>query len=202
MDQCQKTFKESVFEAFAAYSAATASKQPGGVQPSSVPILPPVSDDVSFQPMLRYSPDTFFLKQPMGLTEHTCAPSVPSDNDVLLQTLSLYTRRLNPTFTSENQRLLLEEVLKARHENILAVLPTGAGKSIAIFGPLLVQSTGLSVVITPYTALRYQLTEQAKAFDIKHLVWSQRNTSGSPYPLSVRLVIMIADDLFTEEAKT
>jgi hypothetical protein len=55
-------------------------------------------------------------------------------------------------------------------------------------------------VVTCYTALRRQLAQQAASYGIKHLVWSDRNSPGSPDPASVRLVIMITDDLSTSDA--
>jgi superfamily II DNA or RNA helicase len=121
------------------------------------------------------------------------------DDETLLCALSLYTRRAGSTFTSNNQKRLLEAVLTGEHESVLAVLPTGSGKSIAIFGPPLVESEGITLVITCYSALRCQLAEQAQSFGIKHLVW-HKNAPGSLDP-SVRLVIMITDDIFQEEGK-
>lgn len=119
----------------------------------------------------------------------------------MLHTLSLYTKQSGSTFTSDNQRVLLQAALNGNHDNVIAVLPTGAGKSVAIFGPVLAESYGISIVITCYAALRRQLAQQAKSFGIKHLVWSDRHLVDSPDPSSVRLVIMITDDIFKEEAK-
>ena len=126
----------------------------------------------------------------------------PDDHE-LLQILSLYTGRPGSTFTSENQKLLLSAILENKWESVLAVLPTGSGKSIAIFGPLLLRNTGesVSVVITCYTALRSQLAEQARAFGIKFLLWNERGLDGRPGCTSVQLVIMIADDVFQEETR-
>lgn len=124
------------------------------------------------------------------------------EDDELLKVLSLYTKRPGSTFTSENQRLLLLAALNCKYESVIAVLPTGSGKSIAIFGPSLAEKAGITVVITCYTALRRQLAEQASSFGIKHLVWSNRNQPGSPDPTSVRLVIMITDDVFTDDAQS
>jgi superfamily II DNA helicase RecQ len=123
-------------------------------------------------------------------------------DDRLLQVLSLYTKRSGSVFTSDNQRRLLLEVLTGEHESIIAVLPTGAGKSIAIFGPVLAENDGITIVITCYTALRRQLAEQARSFGIKHLVWSDRNLPNSPNRTSVNLVIMITDDIFSDDAKS
>lgn len=125
-----------------------------------------------------------------------------SDEATLLRALSLYTGCPEPTFTSHNQRLLLDAVLKGEPDSVIAVLPTGSGKSIAIFGPLLVERGGISIAITPYTALRRQLAEQARSFGIKHLVWGDRNDKGSPCPTSVQLVIMITDDVFGSDAQS
>lgn len=127
------------------------------------------------------------------------APTITEDH--LLQTLSLYTRQAGSTFTSQNQRLLLQAVLEGGYDAVIGILPTGSGKSIAIFGPVLAESSGTSVVITCYAALRRQLAEQARFLGISHLVWSDRNLDGSPNRAFVRLVIMIADDMVSDEAK-
>lgn len=124
--------------------------------------------------------------------------SAASDDDTLMA-LSLYTRRRSPTFTSDNQRSLLGAVLNGRPECVIAVLPTGSGKSIAIFGPILVESSGITIVITPYTALRSQLAEQAHSFGIKFLNWCNRHEN--PNLTSMRLVIMITDDFFSNDAQ-
>ena len=121
----------------------------------------------------------------------------------LLAILSLYTGRYGSSFTSENQKGLLRAVLSpAPHNGILAILPTGAGKSIAIFAPALAEASGISVVITPYCALRRQLADQATALGIHHLVWNKRNDPDSPDLQSVRLVIMISDEFVHPESQS
>ena len=127
--------------------------------------------------------------------------STPSEDDELLSALSLYTRHPNPSFTSDNQKRLLAAVLKPKHDNVIAVLPTGSGKSIAIFAPPLVEKEGISVVITPHSALRRQLAAQATQLGIPHLVWNVRNQPDSPDPQRVRLVIMLSDEFATSESK-
>jgi len=130
------------------------------------------------------------------------SPTSAWGDDKLLQTLSLYTKRPGSTFTCKNQKLLLRATLTGEHDSVIAVLPTGSGKSVAIFAPPLAESTGISIIITPYTALRRQLAEQARSFGIKHLVWADRNLPESPDRASVRLVIMITDDIFGDEAQS
>lgn len=124
-----------------------------------------------------------------------------SEDEDLLRVLSLYTRRPGSTFTSENQKHLLSAILQNKYESVLAVMPTGSGKSIAIFGPILAGTRGVSIVITCYTALRRQLAEQAHAFGIKYLLWNKRNVDDSKDCTSVQLVIMITDDLFHEQTR-
>jgi superfamily II DNA helicase RecQ len=98
--------------------------------------------------------------------------------------------------------VLLQEILRNKVGNIIAVLPTGSGKSLAIFGPLLAGTTGVSVVITCYAALRRQLAEQARGFGIKYLLWNERNLDGRPSCTDVQLVIMITDDMYRPDART
>ena len=131
----------------------------------------------------------------------TPVSSATPDDKNLLRILSLYTKKPGSTFTSEKQRDLLQAILKNEVESILAVLPTGSGKSLAIFGPLLAGSPGVSVVITCYTALRCQLADQARDFGIKYLLWNERKLEGSPDCTSVQLVIMITDDVFHADAR-
>lgn len=144
-----------------------------------------------------------FSKSSVGseLITSTPSSSVGDKEGELLRVLSLYTGRPGSTFTSNKQRLLLQGILENRAENILAVLPTGSGKSLAIFGPLLAGENGISVVVTCYTALCRQLAEQAHAFGIKFLLWNERTLDGRPSCTTVQLVIMITDDVYQPEAK-
>jgi superfamily II DNA helicase RecQ len=127
--------------------------------------------------------------------------STGPDDAELLSVLSRYTGRSDSTFTSNSQKDLLRAVLHPQHDHIIAVLPTGSGKSIAIFAPPLAETRGVSVVITSHCALRRQLASQAKVLGISHLVWNARNQPDSPRPCDVRLVIMISDEFASDEAK-
>lgn len=210
--RCERVLRESVFRAAAASSATTATNKL-----FSGFLLPEASDDLCLAPLtstptdvsvcsaIRSNRFNMSLMQPYpktGPSLSTPPSSAAWGDDRLCQVLSLYTKRPGSVFTSDNQRRLLLEVLMGKHESIIAVLPTGAGKSIAIFGPVLAESEGVTIVITCYTALRRQLAEQARSFGIAHLVWSERNLPDSPDRTSVSLVIMITDDIFTEDAQS
>jgi hypothetical protein len=220
--QCEQILKELFYQTFAASSTLTAPDRPPVALPlSPTPgglLTPPSSHyTVGFVLFISCCSDSFCLQsnpepnipepnipEPSTPEPGAPKPTTPSatvDDQTLLHALSLYTKRAGSTFTSDNQRLLLEAALTGEHDSVLAVLPTGSGKSIAIFGPPLVETTGISVVITCYAALRFQLAEQARSFGIKHLVWSNRGLPGSPDCLSVRLVIMMAEDLPEEDAR-
>ena len=202
--RCEKILRDSVFQAISALQTRSTTDLPP-LTLAALPVPPSTRDDVSVSPTIlltiSYVSLLKSLLQPM--TTSTAA-LVPGDLE-LLRILSLYTGRPGSTFTSENQKLLLSALLKNEYESVLAVLPTGSGKSIAIFGPILARNTGqdsVSVVITCYTALRRQLAEQARAFGIKFLLWNERSVDGSPSCTSVQLVIMITDDVYQEEAKS
>ena len=178
--------RDTVFEAVAALSAIGVPNLPGaslaslpGLYRAPTAITPPdVSLDLAaLSDLLTCSPS-----QALGLNSshlHRLLLWVTKRGE-LLRVLSLYTGRPGSTFTSDKQRLLLQGILENRAENILAVLPTGSGKSLAIFGPLLAGENGISVVVTCYTALRRQLAEQAHAFGIKFLLWNERTLDGRP----------------------
>lgn len=202
--RCEKAIKESVFQAIAHSLASTNSSEPATARPPSFvldhpPVAPPAPDTVSSQPATFSRSLTSSLKPSVEPVREQ--PVSVISEDVLLRTLLLYTGKPGSTFTSQNQQLLLKAVLEGGYDAVIGILPTGSGKSIAIFGPVLAESSGISVVITCYAALRRQLAEQARSFGIDHLVWSDRNLENSPHCASVRLVIMITDDMSTDEAQ-
>ena len=180
--RCENVIKQTVFQAFGALSAVAG---PFAERP-----FPPVLDNLHVQ--LNPEPD---------VSRPTPISAVTSEDEELHRILSLYTQRPGSVFSSDNQRRLLDAVLTGKHDSVIAILPTSSGKSIAIFAPVLAESTGISIVVTCYTALRRQLAEQACSLGIKHLVWSDRNNPDSPDRTSVRLVIMITDDMFTDDAR-
>ncbi|KAF9777220.1 hypothetical protein BJ322DRAFT_1025880, partial [Thelephora terrestris] len=186
----EKMIRDTVFEAVAALSAIGVPNLPG----ASLASLP----GLYRAPTAITPPDSSVGSE---LITSTPSSSVGDKEGELLRVLSLYTGRPGSTFTSDKQRLLLQGILENRAENILAVLPTGSGKSLAIFGPLLAGENGISVVVTCYTALRRQLAEQAHAFGIKFLLWNERTLDGRPSCTTVQLVIMITDDVYQPEAK-
>ena len=207
---CEQTLSEPVLRTYKTSSVVVApnplsASQASPPTPDDLQVLPLVPTTVSFPSRHALQLSYPFILQPDPVLRPKALKSAPSKDlgeEALLHVLSLYTKRPGCTFTSEKQRLLLREVLQPEHDNAIAILPTGSGKSVAIFGPPLIEKSGISVVITPYTALRLQLAEQARSFGIKHLVWSDRNSPGSPNPTSVRLIIMIIDDVFKADARS
>ncbi|KAG8720431.1 hypothetical protein FRC09_009579 [Ceratobasidium sp. 395] len=86
--------------------------------------------------------------------------------------LAVFTRNLDATWTCPAQGEALAHILHGS-TSVLAVLPTGAGKSLLFFGPAIVQN-GISVVITPFTALIDNHLRTAEAKGIGALHWEDR----------------------------
>jgi len=189
----EKTTRDAVFKAVATLGASALpflGQTPSSEDPATIPdAFEAQASSVSVGEILLHT--SYSLENPQ---------STLSDAE-LHSILSLYTGRLGSSFTSENQKSLLRAVLDPKQENIIAILPTGSGKSIAIFAPVLVETSGITVVITSHCALRRQLADQAASFSINHLVWNRRNHASSPDRQSVRLVIMLSDELVSPEAQ-
>ena len=191
---CQKILREAVYEAVATVWSTGGftlpSQPPTNGRPATVPDLLELQPSVVSLTQLNHSP------QP-----HANLTKLSRSDVELLSILSLYTGRHGSSFTSDNQKRLLCAALDLKQAIVLAILPTGSGKSIAIFGPVLAETDGVSVVITPYCALRRQLADQATALGIHHLLWNRRNDPESPDRQSVRLVIMVSDEFASEESQ-
>ncbi|KAG8784530.1 hypothetical protein FRC12_018574 [Ceratobasidium sp. 428] len=86
--------------------------------------------------------------------------------------LAVFTGNLDATWTCPAQGEALAHILHGG-TSVLAVLPTGAGKSLLFFGPAIVQH-GISVVITPFKALIDNHLRTAEAKGIKALHWEDR----------------------------
>ncbi|KAG8721251.1 hypothetical protein FRC12_010533 [Ceratobasidium sp. 428] len=102
-------------------------------------------------------------------TQITGSPPCIEVTEYHRRLLALFTRNLDATWTCPAQGEALAHVLQG-DTHVLAVLPTGAGKSLLFFGPAIVQS-GVSVVITPFTALIANHLRSAEEQGIKALHW-------------------------------
>ncbi|PWN39823.1 P-loop containing nucleoside triphosphate hydrolase protein, partial [Ceraceosorus guamensis] len=69
------------------------------------------------------------------------------------------------------QRQALEAVCSTQ-EQIIAVLPTGAGKSLLFMLPSTFPGAGITVVVLPFVALRINMLQRVQELGLKYAVWS------------------------------
>lgn len=77
---------------------------------------------------------------------------------------------------SPNQHSLVAHVLEGLRD-VLAVLPTGVGKSLAFLIPAVVQGKTI-LVIVPLVALKHDLARRCRALNIGHCNWSPSLSVG------------------------
>ncbi|KAF4568675.1 hypothetical protein EYR36_010688 [Pleurotus pulmonarius] len=95
-----------------------------------------------------------------------------------------------PRFTSPQQAELFELVMQnTRH--VLGILPTGGGKSLMFYGPPLIETEGITIVISPFAALAYQQYQEAKRYGIDVVQWPSSHIDCS----TVRLLVVHAEQL-------
>ncbi|KAF4590588.1 hypothetical protein EYR38_009890 [Pleurotus pulmonarius] len=95
-----------------------------------------------------------------------------------------------PRFTSPQQGEIFELVMQnTRH--VLGILPTGGGKSLMFYGPPLVESEGITVVISPFASLAHQQHNEAKSHGIDVAHWPSPDIDCS----KVRLLVAHAEHL-------
>ncbi|KAF4571763.1 hypothetical protein EYR40_008286 [Pleurotus pulmonarius] len=95
-----------------------------------------------------------------------------------------------PRFTSPQQAELFELVMQnTRH--ILGILPTGGGKSLMFYGPPLMETEGITIVVSPFVALANQQYREAKRYGIDVVQWPSSNIDCS----TVRLLVVNAEHL-------
>jgi Helicase conserved C-terminal domain len=107
---------------------------------------------------------------------------------------ALYPQHSSHQFRSPQQAELLEAVLQGEH-HVFGILATGGGKSIAIYGPPLIESSGISVCIVPFVSLEEEQLRTAEAFNIPVSAWPNRKMDVH----TIRLVIVPAHRAGTSE---
>ena len=75
------------------------------------------------------------------------------------------------TWRSAEQRLVLDHICSGLPE-IVAVLPTGAGKSLLFILPASMPNAGVTIVVLPLVSLQLNMLQRLKAAGITASVWS------------------------------
>ncbi len=105
-----------------------------------------------------------------------------------LHTLRLLFKDHNATFRSPEQQQLVELALE-RNNNILAIIPTGGGKSLAWEAPLQVEKNTISIVFTPFIPLIDDQLRRASEKGIRAMHW----TMGKEFDMNVQLIFISWD---------
>ncbi|KAF8549160.1 hypothetical protein OG21DRAFT_627578 [Imleria badia] len=95
------------------------------------------------------------------------------------------------SFTSHHQAELVQSCLTNDH--ILAVMPTGSGKSLAFFAAPVLNPSSLFIVVTPFVALTEDMDRRLAALPIVGGKWS-----SDVNPFEAQLVIVPAHEAATE----
>ncbi|KAH0825908.1 hypothetical protein J3R83DRAFT_7662 [Lanmaoa asiatica] len=138
------------------------------------------------------------------LTSHLDAAFIGSFNSISSQPSSLIVHPLLSSrikalfpgqerfsFTSHHQAELVQSCLTADH--VLAVMPTGSGKSLAFFAAPILNPSSLFVVVTPFVALTEDMDRRLAALPIVGGKWS-----SDINPFEAQLVIVPAHEAATE----
>jgi superfamily II DNA helicase RecQ len=89
----------------------------------------------------------------------------------------------NAAFRSSVQEVMVT-LVAARQPEVVVVLATGGGKSLAFMVPLLLPQSGTTVVVVPLVALKSDLVRRCYAANIQYSIWdgytSAERYSGTP----------------------
>ena len=99
------------------------------------------------------------------------------------------------TWRSPKQAECMHAIMKMQGaEQLICVLPTGAGKSVLFMAPAVMRGTGTTVVIVPFTALIEDLAERARSRGIDVLQYTNAGVvSREALPRVPKLVLVSAD---------
>jgi superfamily II helicase len=73
-------------------------------------------------------------------------------------------------------------------EDILVILPTGAGKSVVFMAPAWAEKGKTTVVIVPFVALINEMEERCKELDLSCYIWGDSGTA----PMAMAQVVLVS----------
>jgi superfamily II DNA helicase RecQ len=96
----------------------------------------------------------------------------------------------------EGQQAVLSCILRQEHP-IVAVMPTGGGKSLLFQLPAAAHPSGVTIVVVPLVSLQGDLLEQTRKMNIPAAQWKSDQIVGD-----ARLVFVTPETLFTKHFQT
>jgi len=98
-------------------------------------------------------------------------------------------------FKSPEQARVVQLAMQ-RSEDILVILPTGAGKSMAFMAPAWAEKGMTTVVIVPFVALIKEMEQRCKERDLSCYIWGQ---SGRTQQTMAQVVLVSVHNAITPE---
>lgn len=106
------------------------------------------------------------------------------DLRTLLPSLRTLLNDENASFKSEMQ-LQITATVKESTDNLMVILPTGAGKTLTFLLPAAMEQSRSTVVFVPLAALVMEHVETCKSLGINVATWENRNDQAQVYIFSV-----------------
>ncbi len=129
------------------------------------------------------------------------SPSVVDTEARAISTLRGVLRRPDATWNGEGQRRAVLAVLAAEHD-VIAVLATGAGKTMLIVLPALMDLDHTTIVVLPLKALLNDLSRRMTEFGVGHQVWTTSGNQACAIRSDTNLVLVGVDQAVKSAFKT
>ena len=104
----------------------------------------------------------------------------------------------NATFRSPEQAALTHHLFEVK-DHVLAILPTGAGKSLAMMLPSKVEKSGITAVIVPFVALLQDLRRRFTELKIPFCEWRGKRSVTNVTLRNSRIVLVQVENAATTE---
>jgi len=123
----------------------------------------------------------------------TSSSTSVSRNDSVLRALQqLYGD--NSTFNSKSQRRLVDIALGCE-ENVVAIIPTGGGKSVTWLIPALLETDIVTAVVIPFKALLLEQLSVAKSYGIPTHQWTASDYLENGVKQDVRVLFLAMESI-------
>lgn len=114
------------------------------------------------------------------------------EEDMILRALRAVLRNNNARFRSPQQEEAVRQAA-AQQSPLVAVLPTGGGKSLVFMVPAMLASAGVTIVVAPYAELKRQLVQRCVDAGLDCKPWPEARSS---WP---RITLVSAEAAITDD---
>ncbi|EXM14600.1 hypothetical protein FOTG_17016 [Fusarium oxysporum f. sp. vasinfectum 25433] len=114
------------------------------------------------------------------------------EEDMIIRALRAVLRNNNARFRSPQQEEAVRQAA-AQQSPLVAVLPTGSGKSLVFMVPAMLASAGVTIVVAPYAELKRQLVQRCVDAGLDCKPWPEARSS---WP---RITLVSAEAAITDD---